>query len=289
MAGCQQLDQAVPRRAQPDGLAHRQQSRQAGVQVCRADVRDRAVCHGVWRLQRGNTQCLQHIRRQHAARFGAHAVQQHRQALARHQQGQQRREHRQLARTVVTGQYDHRSPCGGKARHARQRGVEESAHFLHRFALDAHGHAEGADFEVAGLAVENLAEQIGGLGTVQRLGAARAPADFFDVVADAHGGRYVSRGVLDSAAKRRSLGYCDRCVASLLGFAPENWSTFSMETLWPKAPAGVREGGRGPCRDCCSWLCDGGAQDASRALKRLREVLDAGAPRRGAVLACAGK
>ncbi len=67
-------------------------------------------------------------------------------------------------------------------------GVEEAAHLFGGLALDAHGDAEGADFQIRGLAVEHLAQQVGGLRAVYGLGAACAAADFLDVLADAHVG-----------------------------------------------------------------------------------------------------
>jgi hypothetical protein len=67
------------------------------------------------------------------------------------------------------------------------RGVEEAGHLLGRLALDAHGQAEGADLEVGDAAIQHLAEQVGGLGAVERPRALLAAADFLDVLADAHG------------------------------------------------------------------------------------------------------
>ena len=156
------------------------------MQIPGLDMGHAAGCYFFRRCEGGNAQRQQHIRCQGAARLGAHAVQQHGQPLARQQQRQQRREHGQLARTVVAGQHDHGAVAGRKKRHPAVGGAEKAAHFLGRFALDAHGQAEGADFQIGHVAVEQLAKQVCRLLAREWLGAAGAATDFFDVLANAH-------------------------------------------------------------------------------------------------------
>ncbi|MCY1369567.1 hypothetical protein D9M69_566140 [compost metagenome] len=129
----------------------------------------------------------EHAGGEHALVFGGGAVHQHRHAVARQQQGQQGREHRQFARTVVAGQHHGGEAVVGHALQAGVGRVEETGHLVRGFALDAHGQAERAGFQVGHAAVEHLAEQVAGLLARERTGASRAAADFLDVVADSHG------------------------------------------------------------------------------------------------------
>ena len=93
---------------------------------------------------------------------------QHRQAFARQQQGQQRRQHGQLAGAGVAGQHDDRARarCGDTAQTLPSR-VEEAGHFLRGFALDAHRQAKRAGFQVCHRAVEHLAKQVRRLFAVE--------------------------------------------------------------------------------------------------------------------------
>ncbi len=183
-----ELDHAVPRVAQADDLAHRQQPREPRAKQARADVRDAAGRDRLGRLHGRDAQGLQHLAGEHAARLGAHAVQQHGQALAGEQQREQRREHGQPARAVVAGQHDGGYIACGNGSETGVGGVEEAAHLVGGFALDAHGDAEGAHFVVGDLSVEHLPEEIGGLFAANGTGAARAAAEVLEIVADAaHG------------------------------------------------------------------------------------------------------
>ena len=186
-AGGDQFGHTVAGGAQADRLAHRQETRQARQQRAGGDMRHAAGCYCFRSCQRRYVKRFKHIGCQHPARLGAHAVQQHALAGARQQQRQQGREHGQLARAVVAGQHDHGAVAGGQQRQALVRGVQEPAHLLGRLALDAHGQAEGANFQVGHAAVQHLAKQVRGLLTRERLGAARTSADFLDVLTDAHG------------------------------------------------------------------------------------------------------
>ena len=182
-----QLDQAVRRVAQADHAAHVQQAFQAGAQDLGGDEghvagRDRVDAGLRRHAQRG-----QHFRGENPLRLGRRAVHQHRQAFARQQQRQQRREHRQLARAVVARQHHDRACAGGHFVQARVRGVQEAGHLRGRFALDAHGQAERADFQVGHRAVEHLAEQVGRLLARDGARAVLAAPDFLDVLADSHG------------------------------------------------------------------------------------------------------
>ena len=116
------------------------------------------------------------------------AVHQHRHALAREQQREQRRQIGQLARAVVAGQ--HAPPAAPtRARDAaRAHRIEEAGHLLGRLALDAHGEAEGADLEV-GHARRRAAGSNRSLACapVERRARRRLPRPMTsDVVADAH-------------------------------------------------------------------------------------------------------
>ena len=187
VAGVHELDQAVRRVAQADDLAHLEQALQARTQQA---GRHEAHLAGLQRLDRmvsGHAQQRQHGGRGHAPAFGRRAMHQHRQALARQQQRQQRGQHRQLARAVVAGQHHGGASLGRHLVGAPGRGIEETGHFLRRLALDAHREAEGAEFELADAAVEQLAEQVGGLRAVERAGAVLAAPDFLEIVTDCHG------------------------------------------------------------------------------------------------------
>jgi hypothetical protein len=112
---------------------------------------------------------------------------QHRQALARQQQRQQRRQHGQLARPVVAGQHHDGAAGSRHPVHPCVRGVQKTGHLGGRFTLDAHGQAEGPDLQVTHRAVEHLAEQVGGLVPREGARAILSAADFLDVLADSHG------------------------------------------------------------------------------------------------------
>jgi hypothetical protein len=65
-------------------------------------------------------------------------------------------------------------------------GVQKTRHFLGGFALDAHGKAKSACFQVGDGAVQQLAPQVGCFFAGDGAGAVFAAPDDFDVVADAH-------------------------------------------------------------------------------------------------------
>ena len=65
-------------------------------------------------------------------------------------------------------------------------GIQKPGHFLGRLALDAHGEAKSADFQIGHAGVKDLAKQIGGLLTRQGACAVLATTDFFDVMPNAH-------------------------------------------------------------------------------------------------------
>jgi len=66
-------------------------------------------------------------------------------------------------------------------------GIQQTRHFLGRFALDAHGQAERANFQIAQLSVEQLPHEICGLFAGERTRALLAAADVFEIGGDAHG------------------------------------------------------------------------------------------------------
>jgi hypothetical protein len=107
----------------------------------------------------------QDLGRGHASRILLHAVDQHRHAFARQQQGQQRRQVGQLARAVVAGDEHRRDTPGGAAaaRTSCFRGVHEAGDLVHRFALDAHGQQDAAQFEVGHAPVQHGAVEFAGV------------------------------------------------------------------------------------------------------------------------------
>ena len=122
---------------------------------------------------------------------------QHGQALTRQQQRQQRREHRQFACAVVAGDHDDGlrlsassgTRIGVTVRHFVQplvRGIQKTRHLLRRLALDAHGQAERANFQIRHRAVEHLPKQVRRLFTRERPRALFAAPDFLDVFANCH-------------------------------------------------------------------------------------------------------
>jgi hypothetical protein len=183
----QQLDQAVCAVAQAQHAAHLQQAFQAGQQQRRGRIGHAAGGGGSQDLLRRHAQVGQHVGTAGAALLGGAAMHQHAQALARQQQRQQRGQQWQLAGAVVAGQH-HQGALGcSQAWQPLVDGVQKARHFFGRFALDAHGNAEGAHLQVAGRAVQHLAQQVGGLGAVQGACALFAASDVFEVVADGHG------------------------------------------------------------------------------------------------------
>jgi hypothetical protein len=185
-AGAHDLDQAVRRVAQAHGTAHVQQALEGRQQHFGGRKDGLAMLNFAHGRQRMDVQGLQHFRGKHPARFGGRAVHQNRHAFTRQQQGQQGREHRQLACAVVAGQHHGGGLRCGEMREALVQRVEEARHLFGRFALDAHGQAKAADFEVGHRAVQHLAHQVGGLRARQRAGAVLAAADFLDVLANTH-------------------------------------------------------------------------------------------------------
>jgi hypothetical protein len=181
-----QLDHAVRAIAQPHGQPHVEQALQPWAQQFGRRIGGFTRGDSAYRSQRVDAERLQDLRHEHAARLGGRAVHQDGQPAAREQQGEQRCQHRQLARAVVAGQDDQRLVAGGNPIEPRVGGVDESRHLLGRLALDAHGQAERADLEVGNRAIEYLAEEICRLLARKRSGALLAPADLFQVLADAH-------------------------------------------------------------------------------------------------------
>ena len=120
---------------------------------------------------------------------------QHRCTSLGQQQPQQRRQQRQLARTVVAGQHDGGHLHGVVRLHRQRRdqrqpvvhGIEKTSHLFGRFPFDAHGQAERADFQVGDRAVQYLTQQVGGLRAAERARAVFTAADFLDVVTNSHG------------------------------------------------------------------------------------------------------
>ena len=65
-------------------------------------------------------------------------------------------------------------------------GIQEPGHLRRGLALDAHGQAKGANFQVGDTAIEHLPEQIGRLFSREGARAVLTASDFFDVVANTH-------------------------------------------------------------------------------------------------------
>ena len=82
--------------------------------------------------------------------------------------------------------HHHRRPVAGNQPQARVRRVQEPGHLLRRFALDPHGQAKSADFQVAHGPIEHLAEQVGRLFPAQGARAIASTADLLEVCANAH-------------------------------------------------------------------------------------------------------
>ena len=172
--------------AQTDQTPHVEQAFEAGAQQFGGRKSDLAGRQRDYAGQSLDVQSGEHVRAQHPLGFGSRAVHQHAQAFTRQQQGQEWREHRQLARTVVAGQ-NHGGAAGvGKSRKALMGGVQKAGHFFWRFALDAHGQAKATHLQVAHCAVKHLAQQIGRLQARERTRPVLAAPDFLDVDADAH-------------------------------------------------------------------------------------------------------
>ena len=185
----QHLGDRVPRIAQADDAAHLEQAGERRAQVARGDENRVASRPGVFDL--GGVACdrqaevVKDLAGGHAARVVHRAVHQHVGTFLRQQQGEQRREVRELARAVVRRQHDGRKRRPNRDA-ARVRGGQEAGELVDRFALDAHREHEGAEFEVADAAVEHLAHQVVRLGLGERACAFLAAADFFDVLRDRH-------------------------------------------------------------------------------------------------------
>ena len=161
-AGLHQLDQAVRRVAQPDHAAHVQQALETGVQQPGGHKGHAASGYGCDGCVCGYIQRRQHALCGHSARLGVGAMHQHGQPFAGQQQCQQGREHGQLARTVVAGQHHGGGGCGNGCDPCVG-GIQKPGHLRRGFALDAHGQAERAHFQVGDGAVQQLAHQVGGL------------------------------------------------------------------------------------------------------------------------------
>ncbi len=140
--------------AHAQNTPHRQQARHLRRQ--RADIHEhrlprrkpaRRVCGIGCRCQ---SQRLENFGAGHAARVPAHAMHQHRHALARQQQRQQRRQVGDPARTVVTRDNHRRVIAGRRDQCGKRRfgGLQETADFLDRLTFYPHGQQNGAQFQI---------------------------------------------------------------------------------------------------------------------------------------------